>query len=113
MLGRTDHDVQVPLPRLPAIDRRRIRAGSTGANLSVSLDEGAAALPFHTERSRRQTQTGLLRHPAQELDPRRKQGAGPRVAAIQLANPPRPSASSHSAESEIGDMGKLDRLKNY
>jgi len=60
MLGRTDHDVQVPLPQLPAIDRRRIRAGSTGANLSVSLDEGAAALPFHTERSRRQTQTGLL-----------------------------------------------------
>ena len=60
MLGGTHYDVQVPLPRLPASDRRWICPGTGCAFVSISCDERPTAVPLHPEHGRRQTQAWLL-----------------------------------------------------
>src|SRR5262249_47187731 len=59
MHGRTDHDVQVSLPRLPARDRRRIRAWFPGSGIGLSPNERTIALPFHAERQGRKHRRGF------------------------------------------------------
>jgi len=53
MLGGTHYDVQVPLPRLPASDRRWICPGTGCAFVSISCDERPTAVPLHPEHGRR------------------------------------------------------------
>src|SRR6266513_150545 len=49
MHSRTNHDVQMPLSRLPARDWQRIRSRNVAAASGISINTRTMTLPFHAE----------------------------------------------------------------
>jgi len=49
MHGRAEHDVEMPLSRLPANNGQRVRPRSVGAARRVSINSRTTALSFHPE----------------------------------------------------------------
>ena len=57
---RTDHDVQLSLPRLPTHHRQRIYSSRLCPSKSIQNHEGIAALLFHVERHGRPQPARIL-----------------------------------------------------
>src|SRR6266700_191159 len=60
MHSRTNHDVQMPLSRLPARDWQRIRSRNVAAASGISINTRTITLPFHAEHQTGEAQTRFL-----------------------------------------------------